>query len=151
MNKLSYLAFDPDNDDIAFTSNNGYVSPANEVAVRRQLSYPLKEIKDFVNNTVSVDGSDNAIQLIVDNGKLEYRADPTDEPIEITVGNVPSGGTTGNLLRKNSGTDYDAQWSNALPILTTAPVADNTNGVILVYLESEPVTKYAGYIYLIKD
>lgn len=40
---------------------------------------------------------------------------------------------------------------SSLPILTTAPTSANSDGVKIVYLESEPATKYSGYIYLIKS
>lgn len=40
---------------------------------------------------------------------------------------------------------------SSVPILTTAPSSANTDGVKIVYLESEPATKYSGYIYLIKE
>ena len=75
MNKLSYGNFDSDNDDIAFIASNGYDTPASEIAVRKQLSYPLKEVKDFINNTVSEDSSRNAIQMVVDNGRVKYRTE----------------------------------------------------------------------------
>lgn len=34
--------------------------------------------------------------------------------------------------------------------MLTAPTADNNNGLIIVYLDAEPATKYNGYLYLIK-
>ena len=38
-----------------------------------------------------------------------------------------------------------------LPYLTTEPTADNTGGLKIVYLTSEPATKYNGYIYMIAE
>ena len=55
-------------------------------------------------------------------------------------------GTAGDLLR--AGTN-GPEYSNALPYLTTAPSADNTDGLKIVVLSSDPSTKYNGYLYLI--
>ena len=59
----------------------------------------------------------------------------------------PTRKTKGSLL------SYDGEKyisSNALPYLTTAPTSDNnSNGLILVVLDSEPAKKYEGYIYII--
>lgn len=42
--------------------------------------------------------------------------------------------------------------NEGVPYLTTAPVADNTNGKLkIVVLNSEPETKYDGYLYIIVD
>ena len=42
-------------------------------------------------------------------------------------------------------------FTNALPYITTAPTADNTNGIILCVLSEEPAAKYNGYIYIITE
>lgn len=77
MNKLSYGNFDSSNDDIAFSSVNGYNTPANEVAVRKQLSYPLKELKTFLNNTAPiVEGTETVIQLVASANGMKYRTQP---------------------------------------------------------------------------
>ncbi len=47
-----------------------------------------------------------------------------------------------------NGTSYKNQPSS-MQILTTAPAADNTSGIKIVVLSSEPATKYNGYLYLI--
>lgn len=86
MNKLSYGNFDSSNNDIAYSSTSGYNTPASEDEVRKQLSYPLKEIKTFVNNTVTVKGT-SAVQLVLsDEDKLQYRTDPSGELNDIVVG-----------------------------------------------------------------
>ena len=39
-----------------------------------------------------------------------------------------------------------------LQYLTTAPTADNTTGILkFVVLETEPSTKYSGYVYFILE
>jgi hypothetical protein len=75
MNKLTYGQYDSNITDIAFDTNNGYVEPSGESEVRKQLSTPLKEIKDFVNNTVSVKtASEDVVQLGVTSQRtLQYR------------------------------------------------------------------------------
>ena len=61
---------------------------------------------------------------------------------------LPTTTTAGQLLKSTS-TSGTFALGNGLPYLTTAPTADNTDGLILVKLSSEPATKYNGYIYII--
>lgn len=49
---------------------------------------------------------------------------------------------------KINGTSYKNQPSS-MSYLTTAPSADNTDGIKIVVLSSEPATKYNGYLYII--
>ena len=153
MNKLNYGTFDISNGDIAFASTNGYSNPSSELETRKQLSYPLKEVKTFVNNTVAVNSDDEAVQFVLDeNNKLQYRTEPSGTLVDVQAGSsFPTGGTEGQLLTKNSATDGDVRWGDSVPFLTVAPTQANTVGVKLVYLESEPATKYSGYIYFIKE
>lgn len=51
----------------------------------------------------------------------------------------------GNL----SAGQIDPSCISALPYLTTAPSANNTSGLKIVVLSSEPATKYDGYLYII--
>lgn len=93
MDKLSYGAFDPSNADIAFSAANGYPDPSSELETRKQLSYPLKEVKDYINKTIPVNSSDKAVQLVVSSeNKLQYRAEPEGELVDLITGppNVPS-------------------------------------------------------------
>jgi len=156
MNKLSYGSYSSDITDIAFSSTNGYTDPSSELETRKQFSTPLKEIKDFVNNTVTVDSNDNAVQLVVtEENKLQYKTDPGSTPVDIEASGVPEGGTSGQIIVKNSSTDFDASWQDQdhsiVTVQTTAPESAYTGGgVKIVYLTSEPGTKYSGYIYLIK-
>ncbi len=88
MDKLSFGSFDSSNTDIAYDSTKGYVTPADENAVRKQLSYPIKEIKTYVNNTVPVleSNTNTAIQLAVGSSGLKYRTDPNGEFTAVTGG-----------------------------------------------------------------
>lgn len=56
-------------------------------------------------------------------------------------------GNNGELLRVNG--SGNVAYGNNLPIITTAPSADNTDGLIICVLDSDPATKYDGYLYLI--
>lgn len=180
MNKLSYGNYNPSISDIAFSATNGYTDPSGELETRKQLSYPLKEVKDFVNKTVSTNGEGDPIQLVVDSGKLKYRTEPEGGLTPVT-GDIPSGGSSGQVLKKNSDTNYDVAWGSVysipsggssnqvlkknsstnydvswkddtVSVLTTAPAEAWTgDGVKIVYLTSDPATKYSGYIYLIKE
>ena len=76
MSKFSYGNFDSSNTDIAYASTSGYTNPTSELDTRKQFSYPLKELKTFINNTVSVDDNDHPVQLVVDDGELKYRTEP---------------------------------------------------------------------------
>lgn len=115
MDKLDYGNFDSTNTDIAFSAANGYSNPTTEDETRRQLSYPLKEVKEYINKTVPVKNN-QAVQLVVtaQNG-LQYKTSPSATPIDINTGSshgIPSGGTTGQVLTKNSNTDYDVSWGS---------------------------------------
>ena len=150
MNKLSYGNYSSSISDFAFDETNGYNDPTSPTETRKQLSFPLKEVKDFVNNTVTEDSNGDAVQLLVtEDNTLQYRTAPDATPVDIT-GGVPDGGTAGQILRKNS--LAETVWGdNVVNVLTTAPTGNNTDETKIVYLTSEPGTKYSGYIYLIKE
>ena len=114
MNKLNYGKYEPSNTDIAFTSNNGYVNdPGGQLETRKQLSYPLKEIKTFVNDAIPVNSEDIVVQLVVSStDALQYRTEPNGQLHDIT-GGIPSGGTTGQVLTKRSNTDLDVEWADS--------------------------------------
>ena len=139
MNKLDYGNFDNTNADIAFSEANGYSNPTSELLTRKQFSYPLKEIKTFLGNAIPVDSNGNVVQLEVnDNNTLSYRTTPNGDLTDLT-GGIPSGGTTGQFLKKSSGTDYDTAWASIPQILsgTTEPSADlgNDGDIYVLYTE----------------
>lgn len=57
-----------------------------------------------------------------------------------TAGQVPTADGSG-------GVSY--QTPSSMSYLTTPPNADNTDGIKIVVLSSEPATKYNGYLYII--
>lgn len=152
MDKFSYGSYSSSISDIVYSATNGYSNPSSELETRKQFSTPLKEVKDYINNTVPTQYATNkAVQLLVtSDNKLQYRLEPNGTRYNIR-NEIPSGGTAGQVLVKNSSAENDFGWGDSLPILTTEPTEANTVGVKLVYLESEPATKYAGYIYFIKE
>lgn len=150
MNKLTYGPYS-NNADTPFLQEKGYVDPASGEQTRRQLGQPLREIKEFLDDTMPVDSNNKVAQLYVSANDLKYRTTSGGAWTDINLG-IPSGGTTGQILQKNSSTNYDTEWADrTLDVLTTAPASANTDGVKVVYLASEPETKYDGYIYLIKE
>lgn len=138
MNKLNYGTFDISNGDIAFASTNGYSNPSSELETRKQLSYPLKEVKTFVNNTVAVNSNDEAVQFVLDsNNKLQYRTEPSGTLVDVQVGySFPTGGAEGQLLTKNSATDGDVKWGITIRSGTTEPSSSlGNNGDIYILYE----------------
>lgn len=128
MNKLNYGSFDITNSDIAFSSTSGYDEPQSELERRKQLSYPLKEIKTFVNNSIPVRG-DEVVQLVVSNeNKLQYRTESSGILVDIVADSgLPTGGTSGQVLMKNSSANYDVKWGNANLTSFVGMVVSGTN------------------------
>ena len=62
---------------------------------------------------------------------------------------IPQQADSGKGVFVDSTGNYVLQ--NGLPYITTAPSSDNTNGIIVVVLSSEPATYYNGYLYLIEE
>lgn len=100
--------------------------------------------------------------LKVGSSGLEWASDndgmtnPMTTSQDIIVGGVDgtptrlAKGSNGNLLGVNG--SGNLAYTDNLPILTTAPVSDNTDGGIkIVVLTSEPATKYDGFLYLIVE
>lgn len=128
MDKLNYGSFDISNGDIAFASTNGYDEPQSELERRKQLSYPLKEIKTFINDSIPVRG-DEVVQLVVSNeNKLQYRTESSGTLVDIEAeSGLPTGGTSGQILMKNSSADYDAEWVNVNLTSFVGMVVSGTN------------------------
>ena len=111
MNEFDYSTYDDTNNDIAFDSVKGYVDPASELETRKQLSYPLKELKTYINNSTPKDTDGNKVQLTVSSTSIGYSTTPNATPTPIVVpGLVPSGGDSGKVLKKASNSDYDMEW-----------------------------------------
>ena len=59
MNKFSFKSFDSTQDASVFTPENGYVESNGETDTRKQFSFPLREIADFINNFLTVEIDNN--------------------------------------------------------------------------------------------
>ena len=75
MNKFNYSTFDSSNTDIVFSTDNSYGDPTSEAETRKQLSYPFKEVKTYINNTIPTNSSDNPVQLVVTSEGMKYRSE----------------------------------------------------------------------------
>lgn len=96
----------------------------------------------------TIDGATEKVELgeglSLDGNTLSAEAGGTEvEPLA----NVSGGESIFRGLKIN-GVDYQGA-TTGVDYLTTAPTADNTNGIKIVVLSAEPATKYAGYLYLI--
>lgn len=52
MADFEYKQFNPSVDTDPFTESKGYVEPSGEEEVRKQFSYPLKELRDYLNSLI---------------------------------------------------------------------------------------------------
>lgn len=155
MDKLSYGAYDNDNIDCAFI-HGSYTDPLSETQARKMLSYPLKEIKEYINKTVSIDSQGNALQLKLDyeNSSLYYSLDGTNWlPVDFYGGQgepgegVPEGGTFGQFLMKSSSTDYDTEWATVDVETQINTAIRNVFPIGYVYISVDPTnpsTYFAG-------
>ena len=76
--------------------------------------------------------------------KIEQPIDVEGNPAGVGGGSALTGLKIGDTVYKvRDGS------TNGLGYLTTAPSADNTDGIKIVVLSSEPATKYNGYLYII--
>lgn len=76
MEKFNYSDYDSTITDLAFDSTKGYVEPNSESEVRKQLSSPLKNVKDYINKTVGVKSYDttSAVQFgVTAQNTIQYR------------------------------------------------------------------------------
>lgn len=122
---FNYGSYDPTVvEDIVFSESKNYVEPTGETETRKQLSYPLGEIRDYLNETT-----------------------------------VPSGGSTGQVLKKASGTDFDMVWQNVSDVTASmsSGEVDFTNGTytlkfrVLTASQYSSITKDPNTLYFIKE
>lgn len=108
---FNYSNYDGTNVDIVFSESNGYVEPSGEVETRKQLSYPFKELKDYINSTA-----------------------------------IPTGGSTGQVLKKNSATDFDYSWQDVSDVSSSMSTneIDFTDGTHTLKFRVLTANEYAG-------
>lgn len=111
MDHLDYGQFDSTNADIAFSAENLYTDPPSEEMTRKQLSYPLKEIKTFLHDAMPIDQNDKVVQLAVTGqNQLKYRTTAGSSSWTTVSGGIPSGGAKYQTIVKNSSANYDVAW-----------------------------------------
>lgn len=122
---FNYSNYDGTNVDIVFSESNGYVEPSGEVETRKQLSYPFKELKDYINSTA-----------------------------------IPTGGSAGQVLKKDSATDFDYSWQDVSDVTSSMSTneidfTDGTNTLKFRVLTADEyeglATKDANTLYFIKE
>lgn len=75
MDKLNFKNYSSSDAEIIFDQQS-YVEPANETEVRKQLSYPLKQIRDYINKVITVDADGTVILLRLTESELfQYSLD----------------------------------------------------------------------------
>lgn len=105
MEKFSFGQYDSSISDGPFQNGSYPTNTNGEVGAKKQLSYPLKELKEFINKTVSVknnNGVEKAVQLKVDdNLTLKYRENPEDEFSDLaSSGHIIFGPTGGGYAQR---------------------------------------------------
>lgn len=93
MNKFSFKSFDSTQDASVFTPENGYVESNGETDTRKQFSFPLREIADFINNflTVAIDNNKSYFDTL--NEALEQevsRATAKENSLKADINHVSS-------------------------------------------------------------
>ena len=85
----------------------------------------------------------NLITLQSNNNLIIVGSSGSSKTLKLFSGNNP-------IVHRRGSDEYNVlDTSMGLPILTTAPSANNTDGIKIVVLSSEPATKYNGYLYII--
>lgn len=130
MEKLIYGSYDPtifegdEPEPLVFDENKGYVNASGESENRKQLSMPLTEVKNFVNKTVSVNSSNQAIQLVLDsNNRLKFRTTEGG-----TLNNVR--GVQANWSETDTNSDAYIQNKPTIPTVNNGTLTLKVNGVV---------------------
>lgn len=120
---------------------NGVGSLIDATTAQSTINANNQTIENAFNNTLSLDGTQpNAMQSEFDMNShqiLNLPAPATaNSPLRLqdltnfngggTVSNIPAGGTTGQVLSKNSNTNYDTGWTNSVTSVGLALPADLT-------------------------
>lgn len=167
-----YIPYNGANQPGVMVAGTGLTATANSPVVNVDPSYvalqtdlPSGEVNMNINDSTTTATSATLSNIVVGdstNGYTRYNVsagmtNPMTTSQDIIVGGTSvngvatptrlAKGNNGELLRVNS--SGNLAYGNNLPIITTAPSADNTDGLIICVLSSEPATKYNGYLYII--
>lgn len=128
-------------------ANSATTATADLTKLRvRNVTYNIPQGAEVVANPTLAGTESDLTGLEVDGTKYkvssgtEVQANPTLAGTEAELTGLEVGGTK---YKVRDGI------TNGLGYLTTAPTADNTDGIKIVVLSAEPATKYAGYLYII--
>lgn len=116
------------------------------------------ENEEYVNTNVNASGTAGAQGPAGNSGVYIGTTEPTDSDIKVwinpegsatNINGIPDGGTTGQVLKKKSNTDYDVEWNNESGAVTDVtidgtsvvsngtaaiPIATSTNpGAVCIY------------------
>ena len=100
MEKFNFKSYDSNQEAGVFTPENGYNETHGESDNRKQLSYPLTELKNYINDTVPlIVGGENVIQLgLTEQKTLQYRNGPSDSWKDTA--------SSGHMIFDNDGVQY---------------------------------------------
>ena len=106
MDKFDFGNYSSSIEEYVFNPNKGYVNASGETDARKQLSTPLEELKSFINDTIPVNTSNKAVQLVVDSGYVKYRttSGATPTAIKTEQSDWNSNDNTSNAFIKNKPT-----------------------------------------------
>lgn len=127
MQKFNFGNYDSTSTDVTFQHTKGYVEPNSENEVRKQLSYPLKELKDYINNDmVTVDNQGRVLKFrVTSDGAIQYTADG-----ETWIDTSSSG----HIIQDGFGTDFPQR--TRLKFLNTT-VTDTQSATVIQGLKGE--------------
>lgn len=130
MDKFTFQPYGSTEGDTIFDSS--YTEPGTEVETRKQLSYPLYQIKEWVNSLATTLGSsDTTVKFRVsESGVLAYSTDGEHYSAINVSGEghgMPGGGTTGQALIKadDDPDSYSFEWAS----FTALPAGQSDNYV----------------------
>ena len=140
MAKFEYGSYDSSVENGVFTDST-YTNPANETETRKQLSYPLEEVKNQINKMLT-SGNDSVLLNVTANS-IQYSTNDGASWTPVTVqtsgqavNGLPEGGADGQYLTKNGSSDFQAQW-------TTLPHEIPTGGTNGQYLAKNGSANYS--------
>lgn len=89
LTKFEFGEYSSSNTDIAFSVDNNYNEPTSEAETRKQLSYPLYELKTYINQirpVLTSNVSNSAVKIGIDgSGHVKYRTTTTGSWSDATV------------------------------------------------------------------
>ena len=117
--------------------------PASEADPSEAILVKTSTEGDFIFVILTEDG----VQTWDEAGQIESVQGPAGDPGDRIM-------DTEDIVKEAAGAQYPNTYKlyiNSIPYQTTAPTANNTNGLKIVVLDTEPDTYYDGYYYIITE